>query len=139
MLQALSDAHTYLFEERERLLQLQAAHDDLKLQEVEDRRRIQHLLALHSPMEQEITYSRCACMQRLPGNRRAVPCQERYAARDMHGSLELEGLTSGGYAVPACACSRIYLRLAGWQPACSDVCCGPAQPHRDRVQQVVKL
>ena len=74
VLQALSDAHTYLFEERERLLQLQATHDDLKLQEVEDRRRIQHLLALHSPMEQEITYSRCACMQHLLADRKAAPC-----------------------------------------------------------------
>ena len=116
MLQALSDAHTYLFEERERLLQLQASHDDLKLQEVEDRRRIQHLLALHSPMEQEITYSRCACMQCLLGDGRAAPCEQRGAARDMQVSLELDCLMLGEYAVPTCAWSRKCLRLAGWQP-----------------------
>lgn len=58
VLQALSDAHTYLFGERERLLQLQSDNDELRLQEVEDRKRIQHLLAMHGPLEQEITYNR---------------------------------------------------------------------------------
>ena len=37
---ALSDAHAYLFEERERLLAIQAENDELKLQETEDRQRI---------------------------------------------------------------------------------------------------
>jgi len=55
---ALSDAHTYLFEERQRLLDLQAENDELKLQEMDDRKRIQHLLALTEPVEQEITYGR---------------------------------------------------------------------------------
>ena len=50
---ALSDAHAYLFEERERLLKVQAENDELKLQEVEDRRRIQHLLQLMNPAEPE--------------------------------------------------------------------------------------
>ncbi|GMH33975.1 hypothetical protein BSKO_01809 [Bryopsis sp. KO-2023] len=54
----LSDAHTYLFEERERLLQLQSENDSLRLQEVEDRKKIQHLLSLTQPGEQEITYVR---------------------------------------------------------------------------------
>lgn len=57
-LQALSDAHTYLFEERDRLLKLQSENDELRLQEVEDRKRIRHLLAMHGPLEQEITYNR---------------------------------------------------------------------------------
>ena len=57
---ALSDAHTYLFEERDRLLALQAENDELKLQEIEDRRRIQHLLQLLQPSEQEVTFSRDA-------------------------------------------------------------------------------
>ena len=58
IMQALSDAHTYLFEERDRLLKLQSENDELRLQEVEDRKRIRHLLAMHGPMEQEITYNR---------------------------------------------------------------------------------
>ncbi|KAL6765160.1 centriole proteome protein [Haematococcus lacustris] len=42
---ALSDAHAFLFEERQRLLALQAENDELRLQELEDRKRIQQLLA----------------------------------------------------------------------------------------------
>lgn len=52
----MSDSHTYLFEERERLLQVQAENDSLRLQEMEDRKKIQHLLNLTHPEEQEITY-----------------------------------------------------------------------------------
>jgi coiled-coil domain-containing protein 77 len=53
-LQALSDAQQFLFEERERLLLLQAENDELKLQEVQDRQRIQQLLAMTQPIEQTI-------------------------------------------------------------------------------------
>ena len=42
--QALSDAHAFLFEERQRLLASQAENDELRLQEIEDRKRIQQLL-----------------------------------------------------------------------------------------------
>jgi coiled-coil domain-containing protein 77 len=56
LLQALSDAHTYLFEELERLLALQAENDGLRLQEVEDRARIKQLLALTRPVEQKVVY-----------------------------------------------------------------------------------
>jgi hypothetical protein len=38
---ALSDSHVYLWEERERVQKLQAENNELKIQEVEDRRRIQ--------------------------------------------------------------------------------------------------
>lgn len=55
--QALSDAHAFIFEERERLLQLQAENDAFKLQEIEDRKKIQHLLSIANPSEQEITYN----------------------------------------------------------------------------------
>jgi coiled-coil domain-containing protein 77 len=52
----LSDAHNFLFEERQRLLALQAENDNLRLQEVQDRQRIQQLLSITQPLEQEITY-----------------------------------------------------------------------------------
>ncbi|EFJ43281.1 centriole protein [Volvox carteri f. nagariensis] len=42
---ALSDAHNFLFDERQRLLALQAENDDLRLQEIQDRKTIQQLLA----------------------------------------------------------------------------------------------
>eukprot|EP00775_Hariotina_reticulata_P012249 gene12249-12386_t len=51
---ALSDAQQFLFEERQRLLLLQAENDELKLQEVQDRQRIQQLLAMTQPIEQTI-------------------------------------------------------------------------------------
>ena len=55
---ALSDAHAFLFEERERLLALRAENDELKIQELEDRRRIQHLLKLTAPFEEDVTFER---------------------------------------------------------------------------------
>jgi coiled-coil domain-containing protein 77 len=44
--QALSSAHVHLFEERDRLLQLQAENDALRLQDVENKRRMQHLISI---------------------------------------------------------------------------------------------
>jgi len=44
----VSDAHTHLFTERKRLLQLRAENDALRAQEVADRARIQRLLSLGS-------------------------------------------------------------------------------------------
>lgn len=55
---ALSDMQVYLFQEREHVLRLFAENDRLKIQEVEDRKRIQHLLTLSQPLGGEITYFR---------------------------------------------------------------------------------
>ena len=56
---ALSYSHAYLFEERERLLKLQTENDELKVQEADDRQRIQHLLGLLNPgAEGPIAFSR---------------------------------------------------------------------------------
>ncbi|GBF99207.1 hypothetical protein Rsub_12466 [Raphidocelis subcapitata] len=53
--QALGDSQQFLFEERQRLLALQAENDELRLQELEDRRRMQHLLSVAAPLEQAVT------------------------------------------------------------------------------------
>ena len=53
--QALSAAHMHLFEERDRLLRLQAENDELRLQEANDRRRIHHLMSLSNSVDQELT------------------------------------------------------------------------------------
>ena len=55
---ALSDMQVYLFQEREHVLRLYAENDRLKIREVEDRKRIQHLLTLTHPLGGEITYFR---------------------------------------------------------------------------------
>ena len=51
---ALSDARLALLDEREQALRLAAENDGLKAQEVEDRRRIAHLLALTEPLTHEV-------------------------------------------------------------------------------------
>ncbi|KOO33887.1 coiled-coil domain-containing protein 77-like protein [Chrysochromulina tobinii] len=53
---ALSDSHIYLWEERENCQRLQAENDELRIQELEDRRKIQHLLSLVDPLVQDTTY-----------------------------------------------------------------------------------
>mmetsp|Transcript_4409 Transcript_4409/g.8414 ORF Transcript_4409/g.8414 Transcript_4409/m.8414 type:complete len:931 (-) Transcript_4409:305-3097(-) len=55
---ALSDAHVYLYDERELVLKLTAENDELRIQEQEDRKRIQHLLSLSQPLSQEVSYFR---------------------------------------------------------------------------------
>ncbi|KAI1888482.1 hypothetical protein AGOR_G00185600 [Albula goreensis] len=53
---ALSDMQVYLFQEREQALRLYAENDRLKIRELEDRKKIQHLLSLVGPDVGEITY-----------------------------------------------------------------------------------
>ncbi|XP_034258979.1 coiled-coil domain-containing protein 77 [Pantherophis guttatus] len=53
---ALSDVQMYLFQEREHVLRLYAENDRLKIRELDDRKKIQHLLALLGTDEGEITY-----------------------------------------------------------------------------------
>ena len=53
---ALSDMQVYLFQEREHVLRLYSENDRLKIRELEDRKKIQHLLSLTQPVCSEITY-----------------------------------------------------------------------------------
>ncbi|CAH1784825.1 unnamed protein product [Owenia fusiformis] len=53
---ALSDMQVYLFQEREHVLRLYAENDRLKIQEIEDRKKIQTLLALSGVAENEVSY-----------------------------------------------------------------------------------
>jgi coiled-coil domain-containing protein 77 len=53
--QALSDAKLALFDEKERVAQLNAENDMLKIQELEDRQRIQQLLSLTQPVTNQVT------------------------------------------------------------------------------------
>ena len=46
----------FLFQEREHVLRLYAENDRLKIKELEDRKRIQHLLLLSHPLNTENTY-----------------------------------------------------------------------------------
>ncbi|XP_072915004.1 coiled-coil domain-containing protein 77 isoform X3 [Hemitrygon akajei] len=53
---ALSDMQVYLFQEREHALRLYAENDRLKIRELEDRKKIQHLLTLVGSEEEALTY-----------------------------------------------------------------------------------
>ena len=46
----------FLFQEREHVLRLYAENDRLKIKELEDRKRIQHLLSLSCQLSTETTY-----------------------------------------------------------------------------------
>lgn len=52
---ALQDAKLYLYDEREQVIKLTHENEDLKQQEIEDRRRIQELLALTQPAAEEVS------------------------------------------------------------------------------------
>ncbi|KAA0200563.1 Coiled-coil domain-containing protein 77 [Fasciolopsis buskii] len=53
---ALSDMQVYLFQEREHVLRMYAENDRLKIRELDDRRKIQHLLQLSGLGPAEVTY-----------------------------------------------------------------------------------
>ncbi|NXY45319.1 CCD77 protein, partial [Ceuthmochares aereus] len=53
---ALSDMQVYLFQEREHVLRLYSENDRLKIRELEDRKKIQRLLALVGTDKGEVTY-----------------------------------------------------------------------------------
>ncbi|XP_071960534.1 coiled-coil domain-containing protein 77-like [Antedon mediterranea] len=54
--QALSDMQVFLFQEREHVLRLYSENDRLKIREIEDRKKIQHLLSLGTNGGPEVTY-----------------------------------------------------------------------------------
>ncbi|XP_032077882.1 coiled-coil domain-containing protein 77 isoform X2 [Thamnophis elegans] len=65
---ALSDMQVFLFQEREHVLRLYAENDRLKIRELDDRKKIQHLLALLGTDEGEITY-----FHQEPPNKVTIP------------------------------------------------------------------
>jgi coiled-coil domain-containing protein 77 len=71
---ALSDANVQLYDERATVLKLTAETEELRVQALEDRRKIQHLLALTQPVSQEVTFfkdCRPQKMTRFPSPRPA--------------------------------------------------------------------
>lgn len=53
---AISDMQVFLFQEREQVLKLYAENDRLKIQELQDRKKINRLLSLAGVSENEVTY-----------------------------------------------------------------------------------
>ena len=52
----VSDLQAYLLEERDHVLRLYAENDRLKIKEIDDKRKIAHLLALAGPAAEECSY-----------------------------------------------------------------------------------
>ncbi|XP_015271761.1 PREDICTED: coiled-coil domain-containing protein 77 [Gekko japonicus] len=86
---ALSDMQVYLFQEREHVLRLYAENDRLKIRELEDRKKIQHLLALVGPDNGEITY-----FHKEPPHKVTVP-QRLTKRRDPYERNENSALKTG--------------------------------------------
>ncbi|XP_073400287.1 coiled-coil domain-containing protein 77 isoform X2 [Dendrobates tinctorius] len=79
---ALSDMQVYLFQEREHVLRLYSENDRLKIRELEDRKKIQQLLALVATSGGEITY-----FHKEPPNKVTVP-QRSIQTGDPHERKE---------------------------------------------------
>ncbi|KAI9343889.1 hypothetical protein DFJ73DRAFT_941775, partial [Zopfochytrium polystomum] len=56
--QALSETQTQLFDERKLLLKAIADNDELKIQELKDRKKVRYLLSVSGTPEEEVTYFR---------------------------------------------------------------------------------
>ncbi|XP_058047609.1 coiled-coil domain-containing protein 77 [Ahaetulla prasina] len=76
---ALSDVQMFLFQEREHVLRLYSENDRLKIRELDDRKKIQHLLALLGTDEGEITY-----FHQEPPNKATIPELPEPTKRDAH-------------------------------------------------------
>ncbi|KAJ3027291.1 UNVERIFIED_CONTAM: Coiled-coil domain-containing protein 77 [Siphonaria sp. JEL0065] len=63
--QHLSDAQVQVFDERKQLLRVIAENDELKIQELKDRKKIRYLLSMTGNLEPEITYFRDRLSKRL--------------------------------------------------------------------------
>jgi coiled-coil domain-containing protein 77 len=93
----------YLFQEREHVLRLYAENDRLKIRELDDRKKIQHLLSLSRGGEVEITY-----FHRQPPAKAIVPQHKPDLQNDRtrgaidgrgpggHKQGRLTGLQTGG-------------------------------------------
>ncbi|XP_040292364.1 coiled-coil domain-containing protein 77 [Bufo bufo] len=86
---ALSDMQVYLFQEREHVLRLYSENDRLKIRELEDRKKIQQLLALVGTGSGEITY-----FHKEPPNKVTVP-QRSIQTGDPHERIEHRPCRSG--------------------------------------------
>jgi coiled-coil domain-containing protein 77 len=92
---ALSDANILLHEERAQVLRLQTENEQLRIQELEDRRRIQHLLALTQPIASDVTFfkdCRPSTMTRFPG---ALPVSEQESAPGRDGMHQYSSHDNG--------------------------------------------
>ena len=84
----------FLFQEREHVLRLYAENDRLRIQELDDRKKIQHLLTLTQPVNAETTYF----IKEPPGK---VLIQQHMPRKAADGGFTLNGRGPGGHKKPS--------------------------------------
>ncbi|XP_052282943.1 coiled-coil domain-containing protein 77-like isoform X2 [Dreissena polymorpha] len=100
---ALSDMQIYLFQEREHVLRLYAENDRLKIRELEDKKKIQQLLALSGTPDSEITYfhkeppAKAVVEQKAPKRPQSATLQTKKESKKSGNSSP----TKGGVAISA--------------------------------------
>ncbi|XP_074125417.1 coiled-coil domain-containing protein 77 isoform X1 [Sminthopsis crassicaudata] len=77
---ALSDMQIYLFQEREHVLRLYSENDRLKIKELEDRKKIQHLLTLVGTHSREVTYFHKEPLHKVTVPQKAVHFKQPHEA-----------------------------------------------------------
>ncbi|KAM8971854.1 coiled-coil domain-containing protein 77 [Pelodytes ibericus] len=90
---ALSDMQVFLYQEREHVLRLYSENDRLKIRELEDRKKIQQLLALVGTCSGEITY-----FHKEPPNKVTIP-QRTIQSGDSHERREQRPSRAGAKRV----------------------------------------
>ena len=87
----------YLFQERENVLRLYAENDRLKIRELEDRKKIQHLLSLTRPTDSEITYFVKDHPNVATGPKQRV--RPKTPPKDGYGKGKMDGRGPGGHRI----------------------------------------
>ncbi|XP_019371057.1 PREDICTED: coiled-coil domain-containing protein 77 isoform X1 [Gavialis gangeticus] len=83
---ALSDMQVYLFQEREHVLRLYSENDRLKIRELEDRKKIQHLLALVGTDTGEVTYFHKEPPHKVTVSQRPLKSRDQHEQNDTYTS-----------------------------------------------------
>ncbi|XP_078529833.1 coiled-coil domain-containing protein 77 [Lissotriton helveticus] len=83
---ALSDMQVFLFQEREHVLRLYSENDRLKIRELDDRKKIQHLLALVGTDTGEITYFHKEPPNKVTIPQRIIQAGDPYERKDQRTS-----------------------------------------------------
>ncbi|XP_063301402.1 coiled-coil domain-containing protein 77 [Pelobates fuscus] len=103
---ALSDMQVFLYQEREHVLRLYSENDRLKIRELDDRKKIQQLLALVGTCSGEITY-----FHKEPPNKVTIP-QRTIQSGDPHERREQHQNRAGGKRITLKPTSKENMRVA---------------------------
>ncbi|KAJ3060426.1 Coiled-coil domain-containing protein 77, partial [Podochytrium sp. JEL0797] len=129
--QALSDAQVQVFDERKQLLRVIAENDELKIQELKDRKKIRYLLSMtgNTTPDPEVTYFRDRLHKRLvkmgPESKLNEPPSTTPHTTDPHSILLLEDeLTSLRLTI-----SSLHTHLSEQSTSYEEIIAGL---HRDR-------